>query len=122
MYAVEGNRGERCTCHAQGGRAVRLEFTWPGIAFWRWKAHGKDIWATGIELKWDWWKWHLLPLVVAVVFTVAGFGWGVVVGAVILSAAECVYDGAPGFHFDSLRLMRFHIGPFEFDIYTEDRK
>ena len=77
---------------------MRLEFTWPGIAVWRWKKHGRDIWASGAQLRVpDWWHWGI--------------------GVRILD-----FDMDRGMHFTAFIPLWIRIGPFEFDIYTEDRR
>jgi len=76
---------------------VKAEFHWPGFAVWRWKAHGKDDWVTGVEAHFDIWRWAL--------------------GVIIFD-----FDLAPGFHFDHFHLLWIRLGPAEFCAYIRDNK
>lgn len=76
---------------------MKAEFRWPGIAVWRWKEHGRDVWSTGVALNCDMWRWAI--------------------GVVILD-----FDLAPGFHFDHFHLLWIRLGPLELCLYIRDEK
>jgi hypothetical protein len=77
---------------------MKAEFFWPGIAVWRWRKHGLDVWATGVSLTApDWWHWGI--------------------GLRLLD-----FDFDRGMHFTAFVPLWIRLGPWEFDIYIEDRR
>lgn len=76
---------------------MRIEKIGPGLAFWRAKAHGWDVWGYGMTIEWDWFHWGL--------------------GLRLID-----FDGAPGFHFDNFVLLGVRVPFLYVDIGIIDRK